>query len=250
MNKVASFAGMFLVVLVVFPATADVVLRYTDNLDQSRVAETILLNRSFVRIESGVDGSDVVQFDIRSGTLTFIDRLQRTYAELPQYEIDRLSSSGRTPSLARLDALEQKSASWPAPEREALQNLRAHLGTAAKDQPALRDTGRREQIAGYPCTVMEVRWSDSRREQHCLGTDADLGLSPEEYAAIRQLMQITARLAEQPELGELSGLPVQSVRDDDGEHSELVLKQIEHVQLPDEHFTLPTGYKRRPIERL
>lgn len=240
-------AGILLWLLVTLPAFADAVLYYSETSSNGTQPEVVLINSRYVRIESGQDSQKgMAQFDVHSGKIWLFDHQHQTVTELSTADIEHSRRLDEKLLSQRFDQITITATQWSQDEREALQSLRSRLQSITPPQALSIEVKGHSQVAGISCTQVNINWSATLRDQHCMSNANDLGLNEEEAVSIQTLLNLTFSLSGYEIPSEAKGIPVSSVHEDDGDRHELVLDRIEKHPISATRFATPENYTKKP----
>lgn len=216
-----------------------------------------------------------LRIDTREGERSIVYRGDRglvwliDHAKARYVEIDR-----PTPEMVAGEArrrLEELPPDERAAARQALEDAKAAGDPAAGGAAdglrglALRETGESDRVEGIPCRELAVLREGARIAELCRADYAEAGVSPESFAAVREVQALLRDsaaallagesgdpgLAALASFGDLEGVPLRVRVFEQGEPtSETRVTGIESRPLDAADFEIPEGYRPRVTIRI
>lgn len=180
-------------------ALADARINYRSEGDGAEI-QAMLIGHGKVRSDS--DDTSVI-FDAADGTMTVLDHGRRKYTRIGQAEIEQMSAALGT----AMREMEQALANVPPEMRAQVQGMMggALPGVGGEAMVKFENTGRRDSVAGYSCTVYETRVAGRLVSEQCMGGDVISGqLSAADRDTLERAMRGTARMFEDLKVGPLA----------------------------------------------
>lgn len=245
--------GLLLIgALMTATVSADTTLVYNDG--KGVESSVMHLSDGIMKVTSNEGGqkSEVI-YQAGAGSFTVVMHDEKKYMTFGPKEIEQLSDIS-----AMVDKmLDKQLANMPEAQRA---QARAMMEGMIKKQmpkqapvPEYNKTSETRTVNGYSCDVVEKSSKGKGTDDFCVADYGDLGVSSEEYAAIKAMMKVAEKMASQfgvdssmnfEQVGEV--LPVQY--DMNGVKASLV--DVSHDDLGKQMFKVPAGYEKQSIPSL
>jgi hypothetical protein len=214
--------------------------------------EAGLKGRAAVAVQDGrmrIDqGPAWMVYDSGKNTVSVVEPQRRSYFQLTRDEMRRY---GQQIGAARKLMDEHLQGMLPE-QRAAMEKM---LGGSTRRSPLMfQSTGKRREVAGYPCTGGRLVRPANRKamvqEEVCLAAPQDIAMPEADYATVRALYRLMHEMQELgapgilPDFSEIDGVPIE-IRNPGGDFQRLTRAARE--KLPDGHFTVPADYAREDI---
>ncbi|WP_179952270.1 DUF4412 domain-containing protein [Marinicella rhabdoformis] len=235
--------------LMVTAVSADTTLVYNNG--KGIESSVMHLSDGVMKVISNEGGqqSEVI-YHAGQGSFTVVMHDEKKYMTFGPKEIEQLSDIS-----AMVDKmLDKQLANMPESQRA---QARVMMEGMIKNQmpkqapvPEYNKTSESRTINGYSCDVVEKTSKGKSTDDFCVSDYGDLGVSSEEYAAIKAMMKVAEKMASQfgvdtsmnfEQIGEV--LPVQY--DMNGVKASLV--NVSHDDLGKQMFQVPAGYEKQSI---
>lgn len=235
---------------------ADARISYQSTEGGGAQMESVLIGHGKVRSDAGRDTSVII--DAGTGTMIILDHGKREFTRLGQAEMEQMSAALNS----AMRQMEQAMANVPPEMREQMRGMMggALPGMGGEAMVKVEDTGRRDTVAGYACTIYQTRVSGRLVNEQCMGSASVLdGLPAADRDTLERAMRTTTRMLEDLSSGPLSqfadmspfkaGLVPLRVTDIEGSRrgtSEFT--GIDTASLDAGLFAVPSGYREQKLE--
>jgi hypothetical protein len=220
-------------------------------------SEVFYAQGEMTRTDSPSTSGQASSVIFRDETMYFVDHDKKVCQKIDKQDVEQLSG--------QLGAMMKEMEKLPPEQRAMMEKMMKGKMPGAQAPPTQRvETGGREQVGDYPCTVHTLYSDDEKVREVCLADEsvgADLGEAMAAFQALARfaegLMEVTRNLPfgdsiEIPfqDVQGMNGFPVRT-RVFDGEGQvvlERTLKSITRRGLEPEEFEIPKGYKVKSLE--
>lgn len=237
-------------------ALADARITYRSTEGSGAQMQGVLIGHGKVRSDNGSENS--VIFDANDGSMVILDHDKRKYTRMGQAEMEQLSASLG----AAMRQMEQAMANVPPEMREQMRGMMggAIPGMGGEAMLKVEDTGRRDTVAGYGCTIYQTRMSGRLINEQCMGSASVLEQLPAaDRQTLERAMQTTTRMLEELSSGPLAqfadmspfkaGMVPLRVTDIDGNRrSTSEFDGVETASLDASLFEIPSGYREQKLD--
>ncbi len=231
-------------------AVADITLVFDGRAGEDTFTQTQYITQDRVRmdVEGGGDNS-VMLFDPKTKTLTVLDAEQKVYMEITEQAATQMRSSMQAMHEEMRANMEEEMKELSEQEREAIKQMMAEAGGSVKDnRPPLRieKTGQKQTVREFPCELINVYRGDQKVQELCVTSPTELGLTQDEFQAVRSLLAAFQQMApdEDSALLAVENIPVRVKDYEDGEETVIELKKVVKETLNADLFAIPAGYSK------
>ncbi len=257
-TKTAAVCGALILFAGAGAALADATLTYQSPRTGS---STVMIHNGMVRMttpQPGGGGSSVSIFDSHKGRFIVLDEARRSYIAMDKATISEQAKRMKEMQAQMMAQMRERMKDMPAEQRQMMEQQMAQFEEGrSRPMPKveIRKTGKTEVVNGFRCTVYQSYIDGKPASEACVADPKSLGLSPQDYQAIKDMFAFMADMAQTvsgsqgrtPQgFEEVPGLPVRT-RAPGGETMEL--KRVETRPLDDQLFRIPAGYqKAQPMQ--
>lgn len=210
------------------------------------------------KLRSDADASTSVIMDPGSGSMTILQHDQRKYIRMGRAEIEKMSGALG----AAMAQMEQALADLPPDMRAQMQGMvgGALGGTGGQPMVQVVQTGQRDNVAGYACTIYQTQMQGRTVGESCMGSTSVLdALSAADRRILDSALAMTQELAEGMAQGPLANMvdlgpfkaglfPLRVTDIDNGRRATSEFAGIDDSSLSAELFAVPSGYREEKIE--
>jgi len=232
-------------------AVADITLVFDGRAGEDTFTQTQYIAQDRVRmdIEGGGDNS-VMLFNPKTKTLTVLDAEQKVYMEITEQAATQMRSSMQAMHEQMMANMEEEMKELSEQEREAIKQMMAEAGGSMKDTkpPPLRieKTGQKQTVREFGCELINVYRGDQKVQELCVTSPTELGLTQDEFQAVRSLLAAFQQMAPNEDSAFLAveNIPVR-VKDYEGDEETVIeLKKVAKETLSADLFAIPAGYNK------
>lgn len=228
---------------------------------RQRIA-TIWITPNKLKISSNNDKDAILIFDKKEELIQLINRLEGSYLEMTEKDLKEINNQI---SQAK-EQMDKQLASLPPEQREMMKKQMGNMFSSnEKDKnKEYRDTEISKVIGPYNTSLHEA-WSINEKVEEVYIVDFDMiEFSKNQFEVIEGLMgfirenmnvlfqnfsnEVGAVIQPEDHPSFQEGLPVQTINYESGiKKSEEILKSIKHIEIPEEAFAVPPGYKKKDL---
>ena len=227
-------------------ALADTTLHFALQKSDGGVQSTVYVRPGEVR--SNNSRGTWMLYKASQKTLYVVQPARKTYIRVDPQTIKRLGKRIAEARKRYRAALKK----MPPKERARIEKSMGPLlrDPSGRKPLTLHTGGSSGSVAGFACRSGEILQGGHVLQRLCIASPRALGMGAKEYAALKGLYGLMAKLGEatgfgpgpMPDLGRLNGVPIR-LRSSGGNQSQR-LTAVSHKALPDSLFTLPPGYSQ------
>ena len=244
-------AGLLSVGLLAGPAAlADITLVFDGRTGEDAFTQTQYITQDRVRmdVEGGGDNS-VMLFDPKTKTLTVLDAEQKVYMEITEQAAAQMRSSMQAMHDEMMASMEEEMKNLSEQEREAVKQMMAEAGASMKDNKLplrIEKTGQKQTVKEFPCELVNVYRGGQKVQELCVASPAELGLTQDEFQAVRSLLTAFQQMApdEDSALLAVDNIPVRVKDFEDDAATVIELKKVAKETLSADLFAIPAGYSK------
>lgn len=237
-------------------ALADATINFRATEGGGAAMQSMLVGQG--KIRSDADGDTSVVFDTAAGTMTVIDHGRREFTRIGKAELEQMGAAMG----AAMRQMEQALANVPPEMRAQMQGMigGAIPGMGGEAMVKVEDTGRRDSVAGYACTIFRTQIQGRTVNESCMGDASALRELPAaDRATLDAAMAMTRDMVESLASGPLAQfadmtpfkdgmLPLRITEIEGGQRSTSEFAGIETGPLPADAFAIPAGFKEQKLE--
>lgn len=237
-------------------AFADARINYRSTEGGGAQMQGVLIGHGKVRSDNGSENS--VIFDAETGAMIVLDHGKRQYTRLGQAEMTQMTAALNS----AMRQMEQALANVPPEMREQMRGMMggAVPGMGGETLVKVEDTGRRDTVAGYGCTIYRTQVSGQVVNEQCMGSASVLNELPAaDRATLERAMSMTARMLEELSSGPLAQfadlspfkagmVPLRVTDIERGRRSTSEFTGIDTASLDAGLFAIPAGYREQKLE--
>lgn len=203
---------------------------------------SVYVTEDFVRINEQADNWTL--YDRVADTVYVVDETRREYTPLDRQSIAALSVKMQ----AARDEMQQQLQKMTPEQRAMIEQMVGHPIELQPEEVSYQSTGDRKTVNGYDCSVGRLVAGGETREEFCTAQPRAIGMSGEEYQAVRSMYSLMAALQKasgfgggMPSYDQLDGIPIE-IRSRDG--STQVISRASHGDVDTRLFRVPEGFSR------
>lgn len=231
-------------------AVADITLVFDGRSGEDTFTQAQYITRDRVRmdVEGGGDNS-VMLFDPKTKTLTVLDAEQKLYMEITEQTAKQMRSSMQAMHEEMMANMEEEMKNLSEQERESVKQMMAEAGGSTKaNKPPLRieKTGQKQTVKEFRCEVVNAYRGDHKVQELCVTPPAELGLTQDEFQAVRALLTAFQQMAPDEDSAVLAveNIPVRVKDFEDDQETVVELKKVAKDTLNADLFAIPAGYSK------
>lgn len=230
------------------PALADTRIEYVDEASNDTATE-FLIKDGKVRMNDP-DEQGYTLYDHNTKLLTFVDHGEKTYTEMDEASMEKMSSQVN----AAMQEMRKQMEQMTPEQRAMMEKMMGGASNAGKSmfEMDVERTGKHQQKAGHKCEQVFFTVGSMARTELCVVDPDEIDMPAADRRALDGMQEQMRLMAEKMtesigvnftfDFESMGGLPV--YMKEDNETSGQVLDDVSHARLDASLFEVPKGYRK------